>query len=296
MRNPVLSFASDRLFSDMGLDSNSLSAAEFYWDAAAESYEQKFSGTVIGQTRRRAVWDDLERVFRAGERVLELNCGTGIDAVFLTGRGVRVLACDISPRMIELAQGLAESACVEEIPDFRVLATEKICRLAPERPFDGAFSNFSGLNCVEDLSQVAKDVADLLKPGARFLVCMMGRFVPWEIVWFLAHGQPRRAVMRLHEGRSDYQGTTGLKIQRPTVAEITRQMEPSFRLLGWKGIGITVPPSYTESVASRFPKAIGRLAEIDRYIGHLPFFRSMADCVLLEFERTTVAGRHVAGE
>jgi len=34
-----------------------------------------------------------------------------------------------------------------------------------------------------------------------------------------------------------------------------------------------------------FPRVIRGLAAIDSLIGGLPFFRRMADCVLLEFER-----------
>jgi SAM-dependent methyltransferase len=285
----------ERITPLMNLDSNSLRSAEVYWNAAAETYEQKFSGTTVGRARRQAVWCDLERVFKSGERILELNCGTGIDAVFLAGKGVHILACDIAPRMIELAQDLAAQAELADPPDFRVLPTENLAALAQEDRFDGAFSNFSGLNCVDDLSQVAQDLGRLLKPRARFLICMMGRFVPWEIVWFLAHGKPRRAFLRLREDRTSYAGTPWLTIQRPTVAQITKQMEPAFRLLRWKGIGITVPPSYSEHLASRFPKLINRLAGLDQRIGALPLIRSMADCVLLEFERTAETSGDVSG-
>ena len=51
-----------------------------------------------GATQRR-----LEARFSAGHRVLELNCGTGEDAVFLARRGVRVLATDLSGAMVEAA-------------------------------------------------------------------------------------------------------------------------------------------------------------------------------------------------
>lgn len=277
----------------MSLDSNSLHAAQVYWNTAAETYEQDFSGTTIGRTRRHAVWRDLERVFKPGERILELSCGTGIDAVFLAGKGIHLVACDIAPRMIELAQDLAAKTALANPPDFRVLPTENLIALAREDPFDGAFCSFAGLNCVQDLSQVAQDLGRLLKPSAHFIACIMGRFVPWEIVWFLGHGRPRRAVMRLREYHTDYANTTGLTIQRPTVGQITKQMAPAFRLLGWKGIGITVPPSYAEHLAGRFPKLIDRLAGLDQDIGHLPLFRNMADCVLLEFERTSETSANV---
>ena len=268
----------------VAVSSDQLQTAAIYWDTAAETYEQKFTGTTVGQIRRRAVWKELERTFHPGQHILELNCGTGIDAVFLGGKGINVLACDISPRMIEIARGLANETPTKAAPDFRVLATENLPTLS-EGPFDGAFSNFAGLNCVADLSPVAASLALRLKPGARFIACMMGRFVPFEIAWYLAHRQPRRAFQRLRERRSSFREEENLMIHRPTVSEIARQMRPSFRLLRWKGIGITVPISYAEPFASRYPRLIQVLATVDDNVGGLPIFRGMADCLLLEFQR-----------
>jgi len=216
--------------------------------------------------------------------VLELNCGTGIDAVHLAGRGIRVLACDIAPHMIELAR---QQAGATNLIDWRVLPTENIGALIDEGTFDGAFSNFSGLNCVDDLSAAAQNLARLLKPGAPILVCMIGRFVPWEILWFLAHGNPTRAFLRL---RGNGEAVAAVRVQYPSVVEIARQFAPEFTLRKWKGLGIAVPPSYMERWARRFPRVLAALAGVDRYIASIPVFRGMADFVLLEFERRETTG------
>ena len=258
---------------------DSIRSAQAYWDTAAITYEDDFGGTLIGQILREAVWRDLDRLFRPGQRVLELNCGTGIDAAHLAGRGVRVLACDIAPRMIELARQRLGSAA--ELVDLRVMPSEDIGTLDGDGPFDGAFSNFSGLNCVEDLSAVARNLGRLVKPGAPVLVCMIGRFVPWEILWFLAHGNIARAFQRLRV-RGD---AGGVKVTYPSVTEIRRSFEPAFRLRRWKGLGIFVPPSYMERWARRFPRVTQSLAEVDRCITGVPVLRGMADFALLEFER-----------
>jgi SAM-dependent methyltransferase len=259
-------------------------APEAYWDLAASTYDRDFTGTVIGRTRRHSVWRDLERAFHPGQRILELNCGTGIDASHLASRGIQVLACDISPRMIQLARQQALPADLEDRLDFRVLPTENIESLESEAPFDGAFSNFSGLNCVEDLSAVARNLARLLKPGASLLICMIGHFVPWEIVWFLAHGKPGKAFARARGNRGLIEAG-GLRIQRPSVQEIARLFAPDFELRSWRGVGIAVPPSYMEHWASRFPELTPLLARADSWIDRWPLFRNVGDCVLLEFSR-----------
>jgi ubiquinone/menaquinone biosynthesis C-methylase UbiE len=257
--------------------------AQAYWNTAANRYEQDFTNTLVGRILRQAVWRDLERVFHPGQQILELNCGTGIDAVHLASLGMRIVACDISSRMIELARQLAGSTEINDRVDFRVLATEEIDALNGEPAFDGAFSNFSGLNCVEDLAATARSLTRLLKPGAPVLVCMIGRFVPWEIAWFLAHGKPGKAFQRLREDRVRSQGGS-VTVQRPSVSEITRLFAPGLVLRRWKGIGIGVPPSYMESWASRFPRLMHGLALLDRWLGSFPPFRNMADLVLMEFE------------
>ena len=125
-----------------------MEAAQVYWDSAADSYEEVFSGTLIGKTRRDAVWRELQRLFGAGKRVLEINCGTGLDAVFLAEQGVELLACDISPRMVELARRHAADRGVGDRVEFVALANENLGALGDRSLFDGAFSNFSGLNCL----------------------------------------------------------------------------------------------------------------------------------------------------
>jgi SAM-dependent methyltransferase len=261
-----------------------LRSAKAYWDASAETYERDFSGTLVGGLRREAVWCELDRAFQLDQRVLELNCGTGIDALHLAERGVRVLACDISPRMIELGRERVAAAGLAHRVEFRVLATEHIAALSDEASFDGVFSNFSGLNCVEDLSTVARDLALLLKPGAPAVFCMMGRFVPWEIVWFLAHGDPRRALLRLGRASSRGLETQKVSVRCPSVHEVTRLLAPHFELRKWKSIGITVPPSYMEAWAKRFARTTRMMARLEGVVGSYPVFRNMGDCVVMRFE------------
>jgi len=202
--------------------------------------------------------------FFRGQRILELNCGTGVDAIHLAERGIGVLACDISQRMIELARHRASTTKFRDEIDFRVLATEGIGALVDEGPFDGAFSNFSGLNCVENLSDVRKNLSRLIKPGGSVVLCMLGRFVPWEIIWFGARGDWTKAMRRFQPRSASCPHGEMLKVYYRSKREITILFAPEFSLRGWKGIGIAVPPSYMEQWARRFPKLTNALDRADR--------------------------------
>lgn len=266
------------------LSSGTVQRAQAYWDVAARTYEAEFLDTPIGQLMRSRIWRELDRTFFRGARILELNCGTGADALHLAERKVHVTACDISPGMIERARQRALTLRADRRPEFHILPTEHLCELAGE--FDGAFSNFAGLNCVRDLRVVSRELARLLQPGASFLACMLGRFVPWEIVWYFAHGDARKALRRLVPGaRENVDGPDGVEVRYYSRRQIVSAFEPEFWLHDWRGIGISLPPTYAQQWARRFPSVPLLLTGIDELLGTVPLFRSAAGFMLLHFRR-----------
>jgi SAM-dependent methyltransferase len=258
-------------------------SSEKYWNGVAPRYDRVFPKTVIGRAQRGLVHGVLDRVFQPGQRILELNCGTGIDAVHLAERGVRVLACDLSGQMIELARQRAHASGVGELVDFRVLATEDIGHLGAVSRFDGVFSNFSGLNLVMNLRAVARELAVLLTPNARALLCMAGPFSPAETAWYLLHGNLAGALRRLTRRTDD----PSLIVRYFSARKMARMFAPEFRLREWTGIGVMLP-SCVEPAARRLPAAFQRVARVDHQLGRVPGVRGLADCILLEFEKAGV--------
>jgi SAM-dependent methyltransferase len=267
------------------VQSGSLEVSQAYWNRAAETYQQAFTGTLVGSMWRQAVWKELDNTFHAGSHILELNCGTGIDAIHLAQRGVSVLACDISSRMIELARQNAVGKRLEEQLEFRVLATERLGTLPGGTMFDGAFSNFSGLNCVEDLATVRRDLACRLKPGSRVLLCMLGRHGVWQKLWHLAHRDWNKAFRS--ERSTDAGGA--VVVHYPSRKQIVGLLSPDFRLRRWQGVGVAVPPAYMDRWAVRFRQLTRSLNHIEGLIGSLPGLRNLGGCILLEFERISPA-------
>ncbi|MEY4175890.1 MAG: hypothetical protein RI900_3055, partial [Actinomycetota bacterium] len=182
---------------------------------------------------RAAVWRRLAVRFGPGDRVLELNCGTGVDAAWLTGRGVEVLATDASEGMVQVARGRGVRA---EVLDASAVGD------LPGGPFDGALSNFGGLNCVDDPAVVAQGLAAQVRPGGSVVLCVMGPVVPWEWLWYLGHLQPAKAFRRL---RSSTQWR-GLTIRYPSARSLRRTFEPWFTCERVWALGAFVPPSYAE--------------------------------------------------
>ena len=138
----------------------------------APQYAELWSETSRGRIQREQVWREIDGLFKTGDRVLDLGCGTGDDAVYLMSRGVNVFAIDSAPGMVDIAR--------DRGVDAKTVAIEELGSL--EDMFDGAISNFGALNCVADLDTLSEVLARLVRPQGMLALCVMGRFC-WRTDW-----------------------------------------------------------------------------------------------------------------
>lgn len=256
------------------------------FDKIAATYDQEFSDSLVGQAQRNCVWEDMDRAFAPGGRILDINCGTGVDAVRLAQRGIEVFAYDASPAMVSVAESRVQRESLQDRVRLGVLPNEDLARIEGESLFDGLLSDFGGLNCVEDLSALARDAARLLKPGAPAVICVFGRHCAWEILWYLGQLNPRKSFRRLRPVVQSQMGRDApVTVYYHSLRAIRRAFEPHFTLERWRGIGIAVPPTYLEAMARRFPGVLAAASRFDQALGALPVLRSLADHLLLVFRR-----------
>ncbi len=252
------------------------SAAAF--DRIAAQYDLLWTRSLVGRAQRDLVWRVLDRVFTPGQRVLDIGCGTGEDALHLSGRGVRVCGIDASSEMVRIALVRGVEA--------RRLAIEEMDAL--DEKYDGVLSNFGALNCVPDLRPVAASVARIVRPDSYTAVCLMNRTCAQEIVHFAVRGRWRTALRRAQ--RSGVRASFGAVAYYFSAGEIRRAFEPSFEFVESCGIGLFVPPSYI-----RIAPWMARLAaRADSLAGRVPFLRALADHRLYIFRRRSACPpRHV---
>ena len=75
------------------------------FDIAAPIYDDVFTYSHIGKLQRGLVHEYLERSLPTNKslHILEINCGTGHDAIWLSNRGHHIIATDISSEMISVS-------------------------------------------------------------------------------------------------------------------------------------------------------------------------------------------------
>lgn len=268
----------------------SLRPAAIAFDAIASTFDSRFGGWLSVAAQRRAVREALVREFPRAGRIFELGGGTGEDASFLAERGYQVLLTDPSPTMVDLANAKlgplgarAEVMAAEEIETF----AESHFAAGGER-FEGAFSNFAPLNCVADLSPVARGLAHLLEPGAAAMLVLFGTLCPGEMVTEVLRGRPHLALRRLMRGEAPARlAKREFHVIYHRRREMMRAFAPWFVLERRIGIGVTVPPSAAEPWISQHPRLLHAMETLDR--GLAGPLAMLGDHVLYQFRRTSVA-------
>jgi ubiquinone/menaquinone biosynthesis C-methylase UbiE len=252
------------------------------FDSVAADYDGARGNNELIQDMRTEMWRWLSATFSPGDRLLDLGCGTGLDAVHLALRGYQVTATDWSPSMVGRTQDRAvERGVTERVRAVNVGAHE-LQKLSESGAYDGVYSNLGPLNCVPSLSDVARECARLVKPGAALVFTVIGRICPWEIAHYLRLGRWGRVKVRFARnvvavGMNNH--TIWTRYYAPR--EFYSAFEPHFKLQHFRGLCLFAPPPYLTWLRSRYPQWNERLWSLDRRISGWPLLRGMGDHFLV---------------
>ena len=264
-----------------------LTLAPEAFDTAAAAYDRSFTDTALGRALRSRVQERLALRFPTGSHVLELNCGTGEDAAWLASRGIRVTATDGSRAMLAVAERKLASLS----PPAALVKLQELRLEAPHGPFaassfDGVFSNFGGLNCIEHLNPLATALHGWLRPQAVAIFVVMGRLCLWEIAHHLLRADRRGIARRFRrQGTTARIGDERVRVFYPSPRQVARAFAPSFRPERLAGLGVALPPSRWCEAMERNPRLLWVLERGERALADRWPFRHLGDHYILEMRR-----------
>lgn len=257
------------------------------FDSVAGGYDAAFTHTETGIRQRRQVRAYLATLLDRPLRILELNCGTGADALWLAELGHEVLATDLSMGMVEVA---AQKAAQQ--PGMEVAQADIHAALAGAKgSYDLIFSNFGGFNCLspDELAALQPLLTEALVPGGHFVGVVMPRFCAWETVYFLAKLRPRAAFRRWT--RKAVPARLSPTEVQPTWYYNPRHLRKAFgsglELQARCPIGSFLPPSYLDPFFAKRPRFLDRMDRWEQKVAGWSWLSAASDHYLVDFIRTT---------
>lgn len=238
---------------ELHFDNEQHTAAAFTKQSAV--FDNLYSTNSIIQYKRQRVREHMLQYLQPGSTILELNSGTGEDAVWFAQQGHRVHATDIAAGMQQqLIQKAAAAGLADKISSEQISFTA-LQQLKTPQKFDHIFSNFAGLNCTGALEKVLASFSSLVKPGGTVTLVILPKFCLWEFL-LLFKGQFKTAFRRLF-------GRNGAKAHiegeyftcwyyNPSF--VVQHLKTDFDLLKVEGLCTMVPPSYIEGFAEKYPR------------------------------------------
>lgn len=178
----------------------------------------------------------------AGERVLEVGCGSGCDLLQFAKHGATATGVDIADMHLELARRRVGDRATVVKADMRRLPF-------PDASFDYVYSHGVLHHCSEP-EQAAAEMLRVLRPGGRLNIHVYARYSECALVYRLKYGTD----WKLHVENS----TRPVYLKLYTAAEV-RRLFPRCRmkfakhtcyrlhfaqsLLGWFLCGVGIKPA-----------------------------------------------------
>jgi ubiquinone/menaquinone biosynthesis C-methylase UbiE len=256
------------------------------FDSVAADYDGPRGNNALIQDMRREMWRWLDIIFTPGSQLVDIGCGTGLDAVRMAGLGHQITATDWSPQMVQRTADRAAHAQLTARVQAIAAGAQQLGRLEGNEIYDGAYSNLGPLNCAPDLQQLSRDCARLLKPGGALVFSVIGRICPWEILHYLRRRQWRRVKLRFASG------FVPVSMNKHTIwthyygpREFYRSFQREFTLSHYRGLCVLVPPPYLGWVRERHARWYEGLWRLDRRIAGWPLLRAMGDHFLIVMQK-----------
>ena len=260
------------------------------FDSVAKEYDATFTLTTIGKTQREIVWTYLNKILSGKEslRILELNCGTGEDAIWFAKKGHMVLATDISDKMLEVTEKKAiENKLNNKIKTNKIDLT-KIDDFISNDTFDLVFSNFGGINCIpfKDLYNLPAFLSRLIKPSGRLIMVIMPTFCIWEMFYFTIKFNFKQAFRRSSGTRIKVKiNDEEMLIGYYPPYLVRKIFQKEFTQVALKPVGFFIPPSYLDKFFSSKHKTFNLMRKFESVISDWGTLSNYSDHFLIDFEK-----------
>jgi ubiquinone/menaquinone biosynthesis C-methylase UbiE len=259
------------------------------FDTIAKGYDSSFTHSIIGKVQRLIVWGYLEKTFLVNKKlnILELNCGTGEDALWFAKKGHKVLATDISESMLDVVQQKIDEQNLSSRIQRLKLDITKIRDKHFSESFDLVFSNFGGMNCISpiEIRQLTAELTRLLNVNGRLIMIIMPRYCLWETSYFLIKLNFKKAFRRYSDDGTIAK-LNGLEFRTYyyTPNQMKKIFGKYFDVINIKPVGFFIPPSYLEKFFAPKVKTFNLLKTMEKIFSNQSILAGFSDHYLIDLQ------------
>jgi ubiquinone/menaquinone biosynthesis C-methylase UbiE len=230
-------------------------AAAMAFNKQAVVFDALYEGDLIIQYKRNRVRQHVMQWLAPNSSILELNAGTGDDAIFFAKQGHRIHTTDISDIMQNMLKEKVKLSGLENSISCEMRSFTDLGHLLNRGPYDLIFSNFAGLNCTQHLDKVLQSFSRLLKPGGLVTLVILPRFCLWESL-LLFRGKFRTAFRRFSGKKGTKAHIEGeyFRCWYYNPSYVKKILGSNFTVLKVEGLCTIVPPSYMEKFGEKHPR------------------------------------------
>jgi ubiquinone/menaquinone biosynthesis C-methylase UbiE len=254
------------------------------FDKAAQNYDKTFSHSEIGKLQRNLVYHHLEKLLsNQQQNILEINCGTGEDAIWLAKKNHSIIATDISNEMIAVAKTKESHQNLNFCQADSITISEQF----KDKKFDSIFSNFGGLNCltVDELTIFFKNSTSILSEKGKLILVIMPKNTLWEKIYFILKRKFKSSFRRTKKIAFANVDGTSVPTYYYNPKDIVNLTNANFDCLEVKPIGFFIPPSYLEPFFKNKKGLLQFLYTLETKIKNWSFLSKYADHYLIVLQK-----------
>ena len=254
-------------------------------------FDEIYSGNTIVQYKRRSVREHVRQFLSPGSMILELNAGTGEDAIYFAQQNHWIHATDISVGMqLRLADKVKQHHLENKVT-HEICSFTELTHLEQKGPYDLIFSNFAGLNCTRELDKVLRSFKPLLKVNGVVTMVLMPKFCLWETA-LAFKGKFKVAFRRFFsaKGRKAHIEGQYFLCWYYDPSYVKKIVKSDFEVISVEGLCTFVPPSYIENFAEKRPKTFKRLIALENKWKMKWPWKSVGDYYIISLRKKNTQG------
>lgn len=261
--------------------------AEF--DTSAPSYDAAVARHSVDRYLKTRVSQLLSASLRGVDPLLEIGPGTGFHTLPLLAEGHRILAVDLSSRMLSLLTDRATTVGGVgrlEVRKGRLGEIPSLLSDLPDATYGAVYSAFGAFNLERDTQEVGSTLARVLRPGGRLLFTTLNRPGVVPLVWDFVLGRPKAAAGRLQERVPAGGLRYPLELFLRTPENWDRILGPQFHRVATQAVSALAPPFDSPRIDVFLgDRGARRMAALDGTISEWGPAWRLAEWIWLEFER-----------